>query len=90
MDLKSGVLVLYWYVLLWSSVIVDWYHVQKIGHVVYYISFSVWLCQTTWFGKLSICSTEGNWAGRGIEDRELHDVNNVKEVSRLRETPCGI
>ena len=36
------------------------------------------VCQTTWFGTLSVCRMEGKWAGRGIEDHEVHDGDAVK------------
>ena len=34
---------------------------------------------------LRVCSAEGEWAERGIEDREVHDSDKVKEVSGLGE-----
>ena len=35
----------------------------------------------------SVCSVDGEWVGCGIEDREVNDGDNVKEVSRLRDPP---
>ena len=34
-----------------------------------------------------VCSAEGEWAGRGIEDRQVHNGDNVKNVSRFGEPP---
>ena len=36
---------------------------------------------------LGVCSAEGEWVGRGIEDHEVHDGDEVKEVSGLGEPP---
>ena len=36
---------------------------------------------------LSVCSAEEKWKGRGTEDREVHEGDNVKEVSRFGESP---
>ena len=41
------------------------------------------VCQNAWFGRLGVCSAEGEWAERGVEDREVHDSDKVKEVSGL-------
>ena len=49
--------------------------------------FFVCLCQTTWIAILSVYRVEGEWVGCGIEDHEVHDGENVKEVCRLGEPP---
>ena len=38
---------------------------------------------------LGVCSAEGEWGGRGIEDREVYDGNKVKEVSGSGGHPCS-
>ena len=44
------------------------------------------VCQTIWFGMLGMKGRK-KWVGCGIEDSELHDIDNVKEVSRWGEPP---
>ena len=40
-----------------------------------------------WFGMLGVCIAEREWAEPGTEDCEVHDGDNVKEVSMLGEPP---
>ena len=54
---------------------------KKRARGLVYLSF-LCVCQTMWFSPLDVCRTEGTWAGRGIEDCEVHNDDNVKEVSR--------
>ena len=51
------------------------------------ISLLLCVCQRTWLGKLGVCSTEGKWTGRCTEYHEVNEGDNVKEVSRLWESP---
>ena len=39
-----------------------------------------------WY-MLGVCSAEGEWGGRGIEDREVYAGDKVKDVTRLGEPP---
>ena len=59
---------------------------EKQAHGLVY-PFFVYVRQTTWFGMLGVCRMEGKWVGRGIEDREVHNNDNVKEVSRMGKPP---
>ena len=51
------------------------------------ISLLLCVCQRTWLGKLGVCSKEGKWTGRCTEYDEVNEGDNVKEVSRLWESP---
>lgn len=89
----------YWDVLLWSSVTVDWWNedtwfgafsapcARKQARGLVNPFFCVYL-PNHGACLLSVCSTEFlPWKGRGTEDREAHEGDNVKEVSRFGESP---